>query len=168
MTGDADGVASVGAGGGGDVGGAPALGDGGRSEFVRLLGVAYDEVTARRVTGEYDADARHHQPMGIVHGGVHTAVIEQTASTGAYMAVRDRGLVAVGVANVCDFVRPHRAGRLRVVAEPVHVGATQQLWQAEVTRVADGALVARGQVRLANIALRDTDDPADDPAVDSV
>jgi acyl-coenzyme A thioesterase PaaI-like protein len=38
-----------------------------------------------------------------------------------------------------------------VVAVPVHQGRTKQLWQVEIRRPQDDALVARGQVRLANI-----------------
>jgi acyl-coenzyme A thioesterase PaaI-like protein len=38
-----------------------------------------------------------------------------------------------------------------VVAEAVHQGRTQQLWQVELRRPDDGKLVARGQVRLQNI-----------------
>ena len=58
----------------------------------------------------------------------------------------------MGVANSTDFLRPHREGRLRVVATPIQQGRTQQLWQVEISRPEDGKLVARGQVRLQNIA----------------
>jgi len=40
-----------------------------------------------------------------------------------------------------------------VVAEPIHQGATQQLWEVNITRAEDGKLVARGQVRLQNVDL---------------
>ena len=44
-------------------------------------------------------------------------------------------------------------GRLDVVAEPIQQGRTLQLWQVVLTRSGDGKLVARGQVRLQNVAL---------------
>ena len=54
----------------------------------------------------------------------------------------------VGVANATDFLRPHRSGRLRVVAVPIHQGRTQQLWQVEVRRPDGDELVAdRGTAR---------------------
>jgi 1,4-dihydroxy-2-naphthoyl-CoA hydrolase len=34
------------------------------------------------------------------------------------------------------------------VAEPIHAGRTQQLWQVVLSRAEDGKPVARGQVRL--------------------
>jgi 1,4-dihydroxy-2-naphthoyl-CoA hydrolase len=58
---------------------------------------------------------------------------------------------AVGVSNLTDFLRPHRGGRLSVVATPIFQGRTQQLWQVEIRRGDDDKLVARGQVRLQNV-----------------
>jgi 1,4-dihydroxy-2-naphthoyl-CoA hydrolase len=123
----------------------------GQSAFMRLLGVHFDQLSGERVTGWFEVGADHHQPWGLVHGGVFTAVIETLATTGAYQAVKDRGQLAVGVTNVTDFLRPEREGRLEVVAEPIQQGHTQQLWQVVITRAQDGKAVARGQVRLQNI-----------------
>ena len=82
------------------------------------------EITVRRVTGSVAADERHHQPWGIVHGGLYTTVIETFATTGAFEAAKDNGRQAVGVANATDFLRPHRAGRLNVEAVPIQQGRT--------------------------------------------
>jgi 1,4-dihydroxy-2-naphthoyl-CoA hydrolase len=121
------------------------------SELMALLDVQLDECTSTRVAGSIAADARHHQPWGIVHGGLYTAAIETFATTGAFEAIRERGQQAVGVANATDFLRPHRSGRLAVEAVPIQQGRTQQLWQVEIRRPEDRKLVARGQVRLQNI-----------------
>ncbi len=123
----------------------------GESTFMRILGLSFEEVGPERVTASFETGSDHHQPWGLVHGGVFTAVIETVATTGAYQAVEDRGQLAVGVNNVTDFMRPHQQGRLDVVAEPLQQTKTQQLWQATITRE-DGKTVARGQVRLQNIA----------------
>ncbi len=123
----------------------------GESTFMRILGLSFEEVGPERVTASFETGPDHHQPWGLVHGGVFTAVIETVATTGAYQAVEDRGQLAVGVNNVTDFMRPHQQGRLDVVAEPLQQTKTQQLWQATITRE-DRKTVARGQVRLQNIA----------------
>jgi 1,4-dihydroxy-2-naphthoyl-CoA hydrolase len=126
------------------------------SELMGLLDVQFDETSATRVSGSIAADERHHQPWGLVHGGLYTTVIETFATTGAFEAVKDRGQQAVGVSNTTDFLRPHRTGRLHVLAVPIQQGRTQQLWQVEIRRPDDDKLVARGQVRLQNIdAARD-------------
>jgi uncharacterized protein (TIGR00369 family) len=121
------------------------------SELMDLLDIQFDEVSSTGVSGSIAADERHHQPWGIVHGGLYTTVIETFATTGGFEAVKDRGQRAVGVANATDFLRPHRTGRLHVVAVPIQQGRTQQLWQVEIRRPEDDKLVSRGQVRLQNI-----------------
>lgn len=121
------------------------------SELMALLDVQFDECAPTRVSGSIAADERHHQPWGIVHGGLYTSAIETFATVGAHDTVKDRGQRAVGVANATDFLRPHRSGRLEVVAVPVHQGRTQQLWQVDIRRPGDDKLVARAQVRLQNV-----------------
>ena len=120
--------------------------------FLQGLGLRFIDVTGTRVEAELDATAEHHTPWGLVHGGVFATAIESVTSVGASVAVREHGRFAVGLDNVTDFVRSHRSGRLRVVAEATHQGRTGQLWTAEITRD-DGKLVARGRVRLQNVDL---------------
>lgn len=122
-----------------------------QSQLMELLGLEFERVSATEVIGSAAADERHHQPWGVVHGGLYTAVIESVATLGAVEAVRDSGRRAVGVSNVTDFLRPHRSGRLAVRGTPIMQGRSQQLWQVELTRPQDGKLVARGQVRLQNV-----------------
>jgi uncharacterized protein (TIGR00369 family) len=79
-------------------------------DWLALLDIELDERTGVRVSGSVAADERHHQPWGIVHGGLYSSAIETFASIGALEAVKDRGLRAVGVANATDLLRPHRSG----------------------------------------------------------
>lgn len=118
---------------------------------MRLLEIEFGERGPTRVTGSIAADERHHQPWGLIHGGLYTTAIESFATTGAFEAVKDQGMQAVGVSNFTDFLRPHRSGRLEVVATPIQQGRTQQLWQVEMRRPGDDKLIARGQVRLQNL-----------------
>ena len=118
-------------------------------EFVRHLGVEFVEVTADRVVATWDAAPKHHQPYGIVHGGVHCSVVETLASFGAATWLGDEGQV-VGVNNNTDFYRAVREGSLTSTATPIHRGRSQQVWVVE-TLDAEGRVVARGQVRLQNL-----------------
>lgn len=126
----------------------------GASEFLRLLGCHFDEISGTRVTGWFETGPQHHQPFGILHGGILCSVVETFASVGAWAAVRDSGRVAVGVANSTDFLRSTTSGRLDVVASPIHQGSSQQLWDVAITRAVDGKDVARGRVRLQNLDSR--------------
>ena len=118
------------------------------SEFLRLLGLHFDEVGPTRVTAWFETGPQHHQPFGILHGGVLSSVVETVASIGAWVSVRDAGRAAVGVSNTTDFLRSTRDGRLDVVGTVVHRGTSQQLWDVVISRASDGKDVARGHVRL--------------------
>lgn len=111
------------------------------------LGLTIDMVSPDRVEGHLVAGPPHHQPYGIVHGGVYCSVVETIASVAGALRVMADGKICVGVSNTTDFLRAHREGRLDAVATPIHVGRLQHLWQVEITRE-DGKVVARGQVRL--------------------
>jgi uncharacterized protein (TIGR00369 family) len=125
-----------------------ASGGAARDAFGRLLGVETIECGPERVRARLHADGRHHQPYGIVHGGVYCAIVEDVASQGAGHAARAAGQRGVvGVANHTDFLRSHRTGELFAEGTPLHAGRSQHLWQVVIRRASDGAVVARGQVR---------------------
>jgi uncharacterized protein (TIGR00369 family) len=90
-----------------------------------------------------------HQPDGILHGGIHSWVVETVASVAAATWFGDQGVV-VGVSNQTDFFRAVRDGRLTSIGTPLHRGRSQQVWVVETRDDAD-RLVARGQVRLQNL-----------------
>ena len=123
------------------------------SAFLDALGMDFETVEPNRVVAWMELGPDHHTPWGVVHGGAYTTAIESVASVGASLAVLDRGQFAVGVNNNTDFLRPLVRGRVQVVAAPVHQGTSQQLWLVSISREDDGKLIARGQVRLQNVAL---------------
>lgn len=122
----------------------------GSGAFVRAAGLELDEVSGNRVTGHIDLGEDHHTPWGIVHGGVYATAIESAASIGASTAVRERGMVAVGLTNTTHFLRSVTAGRVLVEAEALHQGRSQQLWRVDVRDDRD-RLLAHGEVRLQNL-----------------
>ena len=124
------------------------------SEFLRVAGLRFEEISGEKVRGSIELGEDHHTPWGVVHGGVYTAAVESAASIGASAAVEEKRQYAVGVSNSTDFLRPVEEGRVDVVAEPIMQGKSQQLWQVIITRSEDGKEVARGQLRLQNVPLR--------------
>jgi 1,4-dihydroxy-2-naphthoyl-CoA hydrolase len=131
------------------------------SGWEAAMAIEYDELTPARVRAHVDIDERHHQPFGIVHGGVWASIVESVASHGAGRAAMEfdhvRGVV--GVSNLTDFLRSHERGRVDAIATPIFVGRNQQLWSVEISRESDGKLVARGQVRFQNLAQSTADYP---------
>ncbi len=118
--------------------------------FAKLLGVEFTEAGPDRAVLTCEITPELLQPYGILHGGVHCALVETAASLGAALWLGDRGHV-VGVANHTNFLRAARSGLLTAVATPIHRGRSQQLWQVVISDGA-GRELARGEVRLANIA----------------
>ena len=124
------------------------------SNWVEHMGLVWDEQTPSRMRAHVEMGPRHHQPYGIVHGGVWASIVETVASHGGALAASEVGLAGVvGTSNLTDFLRSHKEGRVDAVGTPVFVGRTQQLWSVEITRASDGKLVARGQVRLQNLTV---------------
>ena len=117
--------------------------------FNEALGIEYQEVTADRVVLSIEVGPHHHQPYGIVHGGVWCALIETAASVGGATWYGERGQV-VGVANQTDFLHAVESGTATATATPIHRGRLQQLWVVEIRNESD-RLLSRGQVRLQNL-----------------
>ena len=118
--------------------------------FDVLLGLTLDEVGPDRVRASFEVRPELHQPYGILHGGVLCSVVETVASVAGAVWFGDRGNV-VGSSNTTNFLRSTREGVLTAVALPIHRGRSQQLWEVDITDEQD-RLVAKGQVRLANLA----------------
>lgn len=124
-----------------------------RSNFVWHTGIELTDASVDHADGRLEINENHHQPYGVVHGGVYCTIIETLASTGAALWAVEQGMAgAVGLSNKTDFIRATKEGVLLGNATPIHRGRTQQLWQVDVVREEDGKLVAQGQVRLQNVS----------------
>ncbi len=118
-----------------------------RGCFEEILGLRFTDVTTERVVAEIDVGPQHHQPYGLVHGGVYAAMVETVCSVGAGVNALLEGRSTVGLDNHTSFLRATREGRLIATATPLKKGRRTQVWAAEV-RDQDDRLCARGQVRI--------------------
>ncbi|MEZ5211755.1 PaaI family thioesterase [Gordonia sp. PP30] len=119
-----------------------------------LLGLQISEASGDGVRATLEIRPDHHQPFGIVNGGVYCAVAESTASISGYCWLQETGMggAAVGANNSTDFLRSISEGTLHISTTPIHRGRRQQLWQVDMTD-GDGRLLAQSRVRLQNIEL---------------
>jgi len=117
------------------------------SGFDACMGVRTLKATRDEVVLEYDVDERHLQPFGIVHGGMHCAVVESACSIGAGINARADGRSVVGVENHTSFIRAVRSGRVTITATPITRGRRSQVWEA-TARDEQGRVVSTGRVRL--------------------
>lgn len=124
----------------------------------KALGISIVEATPDGAVLQWTIGEAHLQPFGLPHGGAYCAVHEAAASIAGMLSVDARGDgsdgASVGANNSTDFLRQANVGDvITTTATPIHRGRTQQLWRVESVDQ-DGRLIAQGQVRLANIALR--------------
>jgi uncharacterized protein (TIGR00369 family) len=111
------------------------------------MGIVILTATPEEVTCALEVGEKHHQGYGIVHGGVHSGVVETLASIGAALVAMPRRQRVVGLENNTSFIRAVRSGRLHANARPVTRGRTSQVWEAWI-RDEKEQLVAQGRVRL--------------------
>ena len=115
--------------------------------WVREMGITILSATPEEVSCEWEVSEKHHQGYGIVHGGVHSGVIETLASIGAAAVAYPRGQRVVGLENNTSFIRAVRSGKLHGLARPVTRGRSSQVWEVWI-RDEKEQLVAQGRVRL--------------------
>ncbi len=56
------------------------------------------------------------QPLGLLHGGIYSAVAETIASVGTVAGVWNDGFVAAGMSNNASFLRPVTSGTMEATS----------------------------------------------------
>lgn len=108
---------------------------------AELLGIEIEEMGPERVTATMPVTPDHHQPFGLLHGGVSVVLAETAASVGAYLAAPE-GKGAAGIEVNANHVRPMREGTLTATATPLHTGQTTQVWEVKLRDEADRLVCA--------------------------
>jgi uncharacterized protein (TIGR00369 family) len=107
----------------------------------RLLGFVLKEIEPGRAVFEMEADERHHNPMGTLHGGV-SADLADAAMGYAYAATLAEGESFTTVELKIHFLRAVRKATLTAEAKVVKAGSTLGYVECDVTDHT-GKLVAR-------------------------
>src|SRR5881398_772432 len=107
----------------------------------RLLGFVLRVIEPGRAVFEMEADQRHHNPMGTLHGGVYCDLAD-AAMGYAYAAMLAEGETFTTVELKINFLRAVRQGRLAAEASVVKGGSAMGFVACDVTDQA-GKLVAR-------------------------
>ena len=107
----------------------------------RLLGLVLKASEPGRAVFEMEADERHHNPMGTLHGGVYCDLAD-AAMGYAYAATLAEGESFTTVELKINFLRAVRRGKLTAEARVVKAGSTLGYVECEV-KDQDGKLVAK-------------------------
>ena len=118
------------------------------SHFDGLIGTEWldDDPDHARVRVELRDELR--QPVGLMHGGVMSSLVESICSRATALAVMDDGMMAMGQSISVSFIRPITEGGAEVHAHARHRGRTTWVWEAEVRDDAD-RLCALAQMTIA-------------------
>ena len=118
------------------------------SHFDALLGTEWldDDPEHARVRIEMRDELR--QPVGLLHGGVMSSLVESVCSRATALAVMGDGMMAMGQSIGVNFIRPVTKGHAEVHAKARHRGRTTWVWEAEI-KDADGKLCALAQMTIA-------------------
>jgi uncharacterized protein (TIGR00369 family) len=113
---------------------------------ARLVGLRLTEADGERVAMELDADERHTNPMGTVHGGILCDLADAAMGMCFFAGLAPEESFTTLELKI-NFLRPVRQTRLRAEARAVQRGRTVGLVECDVTD-AQGRLVARASSTL--------------------
>jgi 1,4-dihydroxy-2-naphthoyl-CoA hydrolase len=107
------------------------------SHFDALLGTEWldDDPDHARVRLPMRDELR--QPVGLLHGGVMSSLVESVCSRATALAVVPDGMMAMGQSISVNFIRPITKGHAEVKANARHRGRTTWVWDAEILDAED-------------------------------
>jgi uncharacterized protein (TIGR00369 family) len=118
------------------------------SHFDALVGTEWLDDDPEHARARVPMRDELRQPVGLLHGGVMSTLIESVCSRATALAVMNDGMIAMGQSIGVSFIRPITEGHAEVHAKARHRGRTTWVWDAEV-RDAEGRLCALAQMTIA-------------------
>jgi uncharacterized protein (TIGR00369 family) len=102
-----------------------------RAGMARHFGIRVIAADRDKVVGELDADERHLNAGGIVHGGAYMAFADELGGHAAALHLAP-GTRTTTVESKTNFFRASRPGRLTAEAVPLHVGRRMIVVQTSI------------------------------------
>lgn len=129
--------------------------------FVALVGPVFRKTDGDRARFLFDAQEKHRNPRGVVHGGMLMTFMDNLLAHVVTRAVGDARKATMSLS--CDFVAPARPGqRIEGAGEVTRVTRSMVFARGAIT--ADGATVATGAGVWKLLGDARPDPPADDPS----
>jgi 1,4-dihydroxy-2-naphthoyl-CoA hydrolase len=111
-----------------------------RKNMPAHFGIRIVSAENDRVVGEIDADERHLNNRGIVHGGAYMAFADDLGGTTAGLNIPE-GTRTTTIESKSNFFRASRPGKITGISVPIHVGRRTIVVQTSISGV-DGKLAA--------------------------
>ena len=94
--------------------------------FDAFLGMEWLELTDSAAHVRFRVRDNLRQPLGLLHGGIYSAVAESVASAATVRAIWTDGFTGSGMSNVASFLRPVTGGVVDVRA--IRRGRSDREW----------------------------------------
>jgi 1,4-dihydroxy-2-naphthoyl-CoA hydrolase len=118
------------------------------SHFDALLGTEWLDDNPEHARVRVTMRDQLRQPVGLLHGGVISSLVESVCSRATALVVLDEGMAAMGQSISVNFLRPITEGQAEVHAKARHRGRTTWVWEAEV-KDAEDRVCALAQMTIA-------------------
>ncbi|MEX2108041.1 MAG: PaaI family thioesterase [Solirubrobacterales bacterium] len=118
------------------------------SHFDALLGTEWIDDDPDHAQVKVEMRDQLRQPVGLLHGGVMSTLVESICSRATALAVLDDGMMVMGQSISVSFLRPITEGSALVHARARHRGRTTWVWEAEV-KDGEDRLCALAQMTIA-------------------
>jgi 1,4-dihydroxy-2-naphthoyl-CoA hydrolase len=96
--------------------------------FDRLYGLEILELSETELSARVAVRAELKQPLGLLHGGVYSAIAESITSLATGAAVIRDGKTAMGLSNSTNFMRPITEGSVHARGTRLHRGRSTWVW----------------------------------------
>ena len=107
-----------------------------------LVGFRVMEIVEGRLTAEIDVRPELLAPNGFLHAATIVALADTACGFGCIAHLPHGAENFTTVELKSNFLNTAREGRIACIAKPAHLGKTTQLWDATVSRHADGKTIA--------------------------
>jgi 1,4-dihydroxy-2-naphthoyl-CoA hydrolase len=118
------------------------------SHFDALIGTEWIDDDPEHARARIPIREELRQPVGLMHGGVMSSLVESVCSRATALALLGGGMAAMGQSISVSFMRPVTEGHAEVRARARHRGRTTWVWEAEVVD-AEERLCALAQMTIA-------------------
>lgn len=116
-----------------------------KGTLIDLLDIAFTSFSDSTVEATMEIQAKHHQPMGFVHGGALLALAETVGSAGSFLLVDSERFSVFGAAVNGQHLAPARKGTLFAMAKLTVKTEFKHIWDVEIKDEA-GKLISMSRV----------------------